>query len=166
MEIIAKEYLQTHPIDQAYFLVGVNDLTEKHLNGKVTGIYTDSANLVEMMENKLDKTAIVRRKYVPKLILCHVLGLDMQTYNKGSEHENSDSMQKIINEGLPLLNAAIDSINMNSNVKGPWLNDTIHNLTNGRRIHKYKRLFDGIHPTKETCEIWAKKIVKAIKDNM
>ena len=100
---------------------------------------------------------------MPKLILCHVLGLDIQIYNKDVERDETKVMQEVINEGLPTLNAAIDSINMNANVKGPWLSDTIHNLTNGRRIHKYKRFSDGIHPRKDCCELWAKKIIKAVE---
>ena len=166
MENIATEYLKNRHVDQAYFFVGVNNLTDKHTNGKVTGVYTDYQNLVENMEHRLDKTALSLRQFVPKLILCHVLGLDIQVYNKDIKHDDVMKMQSVINEGLPLLNSAIDSINMNANVKGPWLTDTIHSLTNGRRIHKDKRFSDGIHPTKDTCEIWARKIVKAIRDNL
>ena len=166
MEYIAIDYLQKHRNDQAYFFVGVNNLTEKHSNGKVTGVFTDSSNLVDIMESKLDETTSSLRQYEPKVILCHVLGLDIQVYNKDTEREEVVAMQKVINDRLPLSNSAIDCINMNANVKGPWLTDTIHSFTNGRRIHKYKRFSDGIHPTKDTCEIWARKILKAIKDNM
>ena len=47
---IAEEYLKKRPIDQAYFFVGVNNLTVKHLSGKVTGVFTHCANLTEKKE--------------------------------------------------------------------------------------------------------------------
>ena len=162
----AKKYLRECHVDQAYFFVGVNNLTEKHTNGKVTGIFTDSANLVEIMEQKLDCAMDTLKQFVPKMIICHVIGIDISVYNKTTKTSDTASMQQVIDDGLPLLNAAIDSINMNSNVKGPWLTDTVHSLINGQRVHKYKRLPDGIHPDEATCKIWAKKIIKAIENNI
>ena len=55
MENIVLDYLQKYPNDQAYFFVGVNNLTEKHRNGKVTGIFTEASNLIEIMKLKFDK---------------------------------------------------------------------------------------------------------------
>ena len=74
-------------------------------------------------------------------------------YNKEIDPEENTKAQNVINEGLPLLNVAINSINMNTNVKGPWLTDTVHSLINGRRVHKYKRLHARIHPDTKTCDI-------------
>ena len=118
------------------------------------------------MESKLDYAMNTLKKLVPKMIICHVLGLNICVYNKVDLSSESAQMQSVIDEGLPLLNAAIDSINMNNGVKGPWLTDTIHSLINGKRVHKNKRLPDGIHPDEVTCKLWAKKIVKAIESNL
>ena len=166
MTEIAEEYLNKTLIHQAYFFVGVNKLTEKHLNGKVTGNFTDPTNLVKVMEQKLDHATKRLKKHVPKFILCHVIRLDIGVYNKEIDPEENTKAQNVINEGLPLLNVAIDSINMNTNVKGPWLTDTVHSLINCRRVHKYKRLPNGKHPDTKTCDIWAKKLVKAIEMNL
>ena len=65
MTEIAEEYLKKTLIDQAYFFVGINKLTEKHLNGKVTGNFTDPTNLVEVMEQKLDHATKRLKKHVP-----------------------------------------------------------------------------------------------------
>ena len=129
---IAEKYLSETPVDQAYFFIGVNNLTEKHVNRKVTGLFTDPTDLVEIMEQKLDIIMKTLQKLVPKLIICHVIGLDINVYNKTIGNTDTVGMQTVINEGLPLLNAAIDSINMNANVKGPWLTDTIHSLIMAR----------------------------------
>ena len=75
-------------------------------------------------------------------------------------------MQEIINDAIVHVNNAINSMNMATNVIGPWLADTIHSWTNGRIIHKYPRLHDGLHPDSDTKKVWAKKIVKAIRDNL
>ena len=105
------------------------------------------------------------KRHVPKMIICHVIGLDIQVYNKDIERVEVTEMQKVIDDEVPLLNAAIDSINMNAEVVGPWLTDTVHSWTNGRRIQKYKRLSDGLHPSEDKCLLWAKKISKAIVKN-
>ena len=66
------------------------------------------------MEKKLDQTMQTLLNHVPKFILCHVIGLDMSVYNKATDPEKYLLPQSIINDGLPLLNAAVDSINMNA----------------------------------------------------
>ena len=162
----AEDYLKVNRTDQAYFFAEVNNLTDKHMNGRVTGKYTETSNLIEILEDKLDNARTVLSKYVSKFILCHVIGLDIRTYNKDSNESDTSEMQKVIDDGIPPLNIAIDSINMNHQVKGPWLTDTIHSLINGKRVHKYKRLPDGIHPDETTCELWSKKIVKSFETNL
>ena len=113
----AESYLKSTCTDQVYFFAGVNNLTDKHLNGRVTGKYTETSNLVEMVKEKLDTA----RK---TLILCHVIGLDIHVYNKNPDENVTHIMQLVVDEGIPLLNIAIDSMNMNYQVKGPWLSDT------------------------------------------
>ena len=162
----AEDFLNNTQMDQAYFFAGVNNLTDKHTNSKVTGKFTEVSNLVEILEDKLDTTRKTLSKYVSKFVLCHVIGLDLHVYNKNQDRSATKEMQNIIDEGLPLINIAIDSINMNSQVKGPWLTDTIHSLINGKRVHKYKRLPDGIHPDKTTCELWARKLVRSFEENL
>ena len=119
-----------------------------------------------MLEEKLDFARKTLSKYVSKFVLCHVIGLIIHVYNKTPDENGTYTMQHVVDEGIPLLNIAIDSINMNYHVKGPWLSDTIHSLINGKRVHKYKRLPDGIHPDEITCKLWARKIVKSFETNL
>ena len=166
MTEIAETLLSKQRFNQVYFFVGVNNLTEKHSNGRVTGRFDDHANLIEIMEQKMDNARRSLGKYTNKFIACHILGIDIATYNKATNPNDYHQMQTIINTALPTLNAAIDAQNMASNTIGPWLSDTIHSNINGRLVHKYKRLPDGIHPDEITRALWAKKFVKAIENNM
>ena len=82
----------------------------------MTDTYTDQTNLVEDMERRLDYTLNTLKRCVPQMILCHVLGLDISVYNKDKNTSDSAEMQQVINEGLLLVNAATNSINMNAKV--------------------------------------------------
>ena len=161
----AEETLKGHRFDQVYFFLGVNNLTVKHTSGRVTAVFDNQANLVETMEQKMDIARQKLSKYTPKFISCHIIGIDISTYNKSPDECEYQCMQEVINNGLPILNAAIDAQNMQAKVIGPWLCDTIHANINGRLVHKYKRLPDGVHPDELTRKLWAKKFIKAFKDN-
>ena len=63
----AERYLRNTRVDQAYVFVGVNNLTDRHTNGKVTGTYTDQTNLVKDMERRLDYTMNTLKKVFLKL---------------------------------------------------------------------------------------------------
>ena len=56
--------------------------------------------------------------------VIHVIGLDIHVYNKNPDENVTHIMHLVVDEGIPLLNIAIDSMNMNYQVKGPWLSDT------------------------------------------
>ena len=142
----AEKMLKSGNYDQVYYALGVNNLMDKHSNGKITGTFTEPGNLTESMEKYLDEARKDLSVLTKKLILCHVLGVDIAKYNKSEDRNMYLEMQTTIDEGLVTLNSAINAINMSTGVVGPWLQDTVHSLTNGRRIHKYKGLPDGIHP--------------------
>ena len=163
---IIEKSLKNNHYDQVYFAIGVNDLTDKHLSGRVTGSFSEPSNLIEILEMRLDKAKTTLNKYTSKFVICHVIGVDIATYNNEPTSKDYCDMQKVIDQGLPLLNIAINSMNIASNIVGPWLSDTVHSNINGRYICKYKRLPDGLHPDSKTCELWAKKYIKAISDNM
>ena len=70
--------------------------------------------------------------------------------------------QEIISEAVCQINKSINKMNIDHEVKGPWLDDTIHAATCKKVIHKYKRLYDGLHPDENTVKIWAKKIISSL----
>ena len=67
--LIAEEILKNDRFDQVYFAIGVNGLTVKHTNDKVTGAFDDVSNLVEIMEKRLDNARCSLNKYTNKLII-------------------------------------------------------------------------------------------------
>ena len=80
------------------------------------------------------------KKNCNKVIVCHLIGLDIGRYNKASPQASVQD-QEIINEAVCQINKNINKMNIDHEVKGPWLDDTIHAATCKKIIHKYKRLY-------------------------
>ena len=85
-------------------------------------------------------------------------------YNKYST--DFKHQQVVVDEGVVMFNQTLNLINMQSEVVTPWLQDTIHFLTKGKRIDRYSKLRDGIHPTSETADTWARLIAKSALTNL
>ena len=159
----AIQHARNKSFDQVYFAIGVNDLTTLHTKGKVTGTFTECGNLVETLENRYDSAVKSLKFLAPKLY--YLIGIDIAKYNKEPHNDSLDEMQTAIDTGIPILNAAIDAINIQNHVLGPWLSNTVHCLINGKRVHKYCMLPGGIHPDERTCNVWAKKLISAALKN-
>ena len=73
--------------------------------------------------------------------------------------------QKVIDEAIPLLNHAINSLNTDIDTVSSWLGSTVHAVIHRKFHHKYLGLDDGLHPTNELRQIWIKCFVNAILKN-
>ena len=71
----------------------------------------------------------------------------------------------MIDEGVVHVNRVIVNINEESGLVGPWLQNTVHALFKGKRIHKYLRFHDGLHPDPQTKLLWSRLIAKSILTN-
>ena len=151
-------------------MIGINNLTEFWGYKQVIFSYDNIPDLVNDMDNMYTHLKYKLQKYAPKV--CHLIGLDILAYNLSKTHHapliiaDYPGMQNIINGSIAYINRAIDSMNTASNVQGPWLEDTIHTSIKGKKINKYLRLHDGLHPDNITKKLWAKKLTKAFLDNM
>ena len=151
------------PFDYLYVFVGVNNLSTKHASGKVTAIYDDIGHLVDHMFDRLFNIQNYLFKFSHRLIICQLAGLSLDKYNKTVDDQTYS--QNIINHAVPLLNHAINSINTDIQCVSPWIGASIHSLIHKKYCHKYMRLEDGLHPTKETVKLWSNYFVHAILKN-
>ena len=164
--------LTSHQYQQAYIMLGVNNITKLFFSKQITLAFDNIPDIVDTMDNKLTHLKLKLLTKVPKVIVCHLVGVDILMYNIEKKGSNTlliadyPGMQKIIDEAMPLINRAIDSMNMSSNLVGPWIEDTIHSNINRKRVHKYLRLYDGLHPSPPTKKLWAKKLTKAFETNL
>ena len=171
IETKALAELSSHDYDQAYIFLGVNNITKPYFEKQILLNYDCIPDLVDTMDDMFTalKSKLLRK--VPKVIVCHLVGLDILRYNIEKQGRNPllltnyRKLQTIIDDSIPIINRAIDSMNMSSNVIGPWIEDTVHANINGKRVHKYLRLHDGLHPSLSTKKIWAKKLAKAFLNN-
>ena len=139
---------------------GINNVTRKI--GKQCQLRQESINsTVLYILSELEKAYMRLSRECPKVIICHLLGLDISKYNKAQKcvYERE---QSIINDSVSRINLEINQMNITHEVKGPWLADTIHSTTGTHTTHKYKMLPDGLHPDSLTTKIWAKKIIASL----
>ena len=164
--------LAVNDYDQTYIILGINNLTKFWGHKQVILAFDNMPMLVDTMDDLYTDLKLKLQKYSPRIIVCHLLGMDILTYNLSKISwgpliiADYPSMQEIINTSITCINRSIDSMNISSNVIGPWLEDTIHTSIKGKKVNKYLRLYDGLHPDATTKKLWAKKLAKAFLDNM
>ena len=149
--------------DYIYVFGGVNNLSVKHKSGKITAVYDDIGHFVENMYERLFTARNYLFKYSYRPVICQLVGLSFDKYNE-LEHDQIAS-QHVINQAVPLLNHAINSINTDVEAVSPWIGSTIHAIIHHKYTHKYMRLRDGLHPTEELVQIWTDCFVHAILKN-
>ena len=133
--------------------------------------FNNVPELVDTMDDMYTALKAKLQPYSHRVIVCHLVGLDILTHNISRQKNDGllivdyPQMQRIVNKAMSFINRSIDSINMSSNVIGPWIEDTIHANIHGKKVHKYLGLHDGLHPDTNTLKLWAKKLMKAFTDN-
>ena len=120
--------------------------------------------MIEVSNDNITWANLLLSKHQTKIIYCQLIGLNFVMYNKYST--DFKHQQVVVDEGVVMFNQTLNLINMQSEVVTPWLQDTIHFLTKGKRIHRYSKLRDGIHPTSETADTWARLIAKSALTNL
>ena len=159
----ASDLVAAHKDATVYLMAGTNDLTVKHKSGLISPVYQEVGNLVEVMFDKYIEAKVYLSKIASKVVICQLTGVDIDKYNKYAT--NYSQCQDVINQAIPILNHSINLLNKESQVVSPWLQTSVHCQVKNKIIHKYRRLYDGIHPTPETSIIWAKELAKAIDKN-
>ena len=156
--------------DVVYLFGGVNDLSSIHDGYVISPRYNEAANLIEVMSQKFYDAKDTLMPLGEKIVICHLVGLNFETYNKGKKRMQVDgsfeSQQTIINEGVIHVNHNINLSNIQSNVKGPWISETVHCLKHSKYTHRYKAMYDGIHPNSQLLDLWAKKFVASFRFNI
>ena len=172
IEDTATKELATNRYDQAYIMLGVNNLTKFWDFKQVILAFDNIPALVNEMDNMYTHLKSKLQKYTPCVVVCHLIGMDILTYNISKTQRaplivaDYPKMQGIINDSITYINRSIDSMNISSQVVGPWLEDTVHTSIKGKKVNKYLRLHDGLHPDAPTKKLWAKKLAKAFLDNI
>ena len=157
---IGTKILSEGDYDECLLFAGVNNITRKARYGCEL-IFTNIKSMCEELTSEFMNAYTTLKKNCNKVIVCHLIGLDIARYNKASPQAYMQD-QEIINEAVCQINKSINKMNIDHEVKGPWLDDTIHAATCKKVIHKYKRLYDGLHPDENTVKIWAKKIISSL----
>ena len=77
-----------------------------------------------------------------------------------------DDMQHLMIEAIQDINRDIVALNESNQMCTPYIGNTvIVNEGAGKHRVYYKKLYDGVHPTKDLTKNWAKKFMKVIIKN-
>ena len=76
--------------DVVYLFGGVNDLSSIHDGYVISPRYNEAANLIEVMSQKFYDAKDTLMPLGEKIVICHLVGLNFETYNKGKKRMQVD----------------------------------------------------------------------------
>ena len=128
-------------------------------------LYEAILYLIDTITDKITmlKENLARR--CKNVIFVQLVGIDISRYNRDTTNGFWYYQQIVINEAMPILAHTINFINKADNVVGPWLTATVHDYVNGNLYSRYGKLRDGLHPSNEMQEKWARLFVKSFRTN-
>ena len=159
-----KNNLSDKKYDIIFSMLGTEDLFVRHLNGHISPKYDDVGNLINVITDKLCDSKRFLKTYCNYVVICHVLGLNIDRYN--NYQTDYHQQQQILDEALPYLNQAIVSINDEDEISTPMMQDTLHTRTQGARFQKYHKLYDGFNPRSGIIISWAEQLHKSVSKNV
>ena len=171
---VVLENLKTRTYDLMIVMIGVNNLSTKHLNCTVTPVFNEIANLVDVMTSKFQHFKKQVMDVGQPMVFGQLVGIKFIRYNEahGKPPEGQVLMlnpfpleQMVVDDGIPLLNQTIVKLNDESSLVGPWWQGTIHHLKGAKRFNRYRMLWDGLHGESSTKTIWATLIANSILVN-
>ena len=159
----AEDHLKNHTYSGIYFMGGVNNLTLKHCSKRITATFDEIPNCVDTMFTKFERARELLMKYSRKIIICFLIGLDIDKYNfeTTGEQTNNHRQQLIVNDSVIYINRALLSLNMDLDMHTPWTANSVHMRSNRKYQHRYWLLRDGLHPGDALKEQWVTEIVKS-----
>ena len=147
--------------DIIFLFARIIEFTIKGPNGRVKPDFSDVPSAVDTIDDKFTWCLSYLNEVCHKVAICHILCLDISTYNC-EPHEKYTNAQSLLNYTIIPLNQTVMLINQDREFYLPFLQDTIHALSKGKRLHKYARFYDGLHPRDEPLDLWGKLFAKAI----
>ena len=151
--------------DIIYTFVGVNNLTIKWYEGKVIPVYDNVPELIETLTDAYIKLKSDLKLRARKIVVCQIVGIDIDEYNKYLSEGYWYYQQNVINSAMPILLHTINLINRDDEFKSPWITGSVHNYVNRKQYNRYANLRDGLHPHKATKVKWAKLFTNSIIEN-
>ena len=155
LHILNERLPKLHYIKEAtmvYFMLGVNDFTVlDHCTHKVRLVTPFVSGLIVKLKNELQNLVSNMKHLYPTTayIICPIYGLDINKYNK---LPGQYKYQSSVDQAIVRVNIFIGKLNTSNNQLCPFLSNVIHRFRPkaGTYITLYDRLWDGLHPNKET----------------
>lgn len=140
---------------------GICNVTSKQGSTKVSladtpeALVSDVSDIVETVELKFNVVTKAKRMYLP------MIGMLMHKYN-GEESE--DVGQKDLNKTVIGSNRILTNTNESNGVPTPFVQSQFHKcMGNGRFIHRYDWLIDGLHYSTIAQQQMAYELEKTVR---
>ena len=105
-------------------MLGVNNLIKVFSHKQIIMAFDNVPDAVDSIDNMFTRLKTNLQPYTPKVIVCHLIGLDILVYNLSRMGRNDlliadyPYMQSIIYDSISYINRAIDSMNISSELDG------------------------------------------------
>ena len=156
--------LAQNQYDFIILMAGVNNLTCLHESSRVTPTFDDMGHMIDIMTDHYTWAKDQLEGLNHTVVMSQLIGLDIGKWN-GVPGE-FPFHQDLIEKGLPYINQVITSFNVEVDLYGPWVLNTVHHRQHGDLNHDYTNLYDGIHATHSLKAIWASRIADTIEHNL
>ena len=173
----------TQPL-HVYIVAGIPDITEKYSSHTHTHytecIYTaEPADTIDRLKSEIAHCAKKIKDAGATPCFAALAPTNIEKYNLhllhgGDTHtlyhtQHYDDMQDRLNYTVNEINTYIIETNSSNNMSTPMRHKAIKERRGkspkGYHIYKWEGLYDGVHGTDETKDMWAQSIAQAIRKN-
>ena len=150
-----------------YIMVGVNDFTVLDRATHTVRLVTPFlSGLLMRLKNEINSFDIDMKKYFPRVpfIIFPLYGLDINAYNK---MEGTYRYQGVLDTAVVKINDYIGKVNARNRRINPFISNVIHRYRpkTGEYVTMYEKLWDGLHPSRETQEKIAGYLLRSFHKN-
>lgn len=141
-------------------MAGVNDMTFRAKGSRV--VFPRCSDAFDLANHVINQILSVRRDILAcypwlRVAFAGVNGICLDKYNCFKSYPCD---QRAIDDAIQQINSYIRLLNQNSRLYHPRITSKVHAWRRGRRVTRYKYLFDGLHPGPILLRQWARSIVK------
>ena len=149
------------PYDIILFNGGVNEFTRfDEDTGLYKLIFTTAEEATDFCVAAFQHFELSFHQRFPRsqLIYAQLSGFDLSRYQLTQDH--NPNHQRVIDAAIQNINKELVNINSRNWVPTCWMGKHVHRIRqNGETTNYYRQLWDGLHPSSNLLELWARDIV-------
>ena len=155
---IALDYLSRNYYDIMVVIVGVNDLTNLHVdylgNRRISPRFNEVGNILEVLIPRFEIFKdLIGRIAKHRMVFATMIGASFEIHNNVPGDYGLN--QQALNEAVPLINEILMDINAETCFPTPKLADSVHVIRRRHYTARYRTMPDGLHPDATAQKEWS-----------